>query len=101
MGTTTRFYGCSAEPALEVGPRPVRSARGTAAWLTVAAKPELATATMEECGAPNLRSRERVRRHVHAARSATPEPRRGRALPVPPGRLMGPLQQRLPRERRA
>ena len=38
-------------------------------------------------GAPHLRPRERVRRHVHAARPAPAEPRRGRPLPVPPGRV--------------
>ena len=41
-------------------------------------------------GAAHLRARERVRRHLHAARPAPAQPRRGRPLPVPPGRVVGP-----------
>ena len=40
-------------------------------------------------GAPHLRPRERVRRHLHAARPAPAQPRRGGPLPVPPGRVAG------------
>ena len=48
----------------------------------------------------DLRTRERVRGHVHAPRPASPQPRRGGPLPVPPGRLVGPQLQRVPPERR-
>ena len=51
-------------------------------------------------GATDLRPRERVRRHLHAPRPAPAQPRRGRPLPVPPGRVVGPQLQRLPRQRR-
>ena len=51
-------------------------------------------------GEADLRPRERVRRHVHAARAAPAEPRRGRPLPVPPRRQLGPQLQRVPAERR-
>ena len=37
---------------------------------------------------------------MHAARPAPAQPGRGRAVPLPPGRLVGPVEQRLPRERR-
>ena len=40
-------------------------------------------------GATHLRARERVRRHLHAARPAPAQPRRGRPLPLPPGRVAG------------
>ena len=51
-------------------------------------------------GPADLRDRERVRRHVHVQGPAPAEPRRGRALPVPQGRQLGPQQQRLPPQRR-
>ena len=51
-------------------------------------------------GAAHLRPRERVRRHLHAPRPAPAQPRRGRPLPVPPGRVVGPRRQRVPRQRR-
>ena len=53
------------------------------------------------CGhaTPDLRDRERVRRHLHAERAASVEPGRGRPLPVPSGRLLGSIVQRLPRKR--
>ena len=50
-------------------------------------------------GPPDLRDRERVRHHLHVRRSATPDPRRGRPLPVPQGRVVGPVLQRLPLQR--
>ena len=37
---------------------------------------------------------------MHAPRPAPAEPRRGGPLPVPPGRVVGPQQQRVPRQRR-
>ena len=42
-------------------------------------------------GPADLRHRERVRRHVHVQGPAPAEPRRGRALPVPQGRQLGPV----------
>ena len=48
----------------------------------------------------HLRAGERVRRHLHAPRPAPAEPRRGGPVPVPAGGELGPLVQRLPRERR-
>src|SRR3954452_12423427 len=47
-------------------------------------------------GSAHLRARERVRRHVHLAWAAPAQPRRSCALPVPPGRVLGSQQQRLP-----
>ena len=51
-------------------------------------------------GPADLRDRERVRRHVHVQGPAPTEPRRGRALPLPQGRQLGPVVQRLPPQRR-
>ena len=51
-------------------------------------------------GTAHLRDRERVRGDLHPARPAPAQPRRGGALPVPPRGVVGPLVQRLPRERR-
>ena len=52
------------------------------------------------CGPADLRHRERVRRHVHVQGTAPAEPRRGRPVPLPQGRQLGPQQQRLPPQRR-
>ena len=52
-------------------------------------------------GEKDLRAGERVRGHVHVARATAAQPRRSGALPVPPGRVVGPVEQRVPRERRA
>ena len=60
----------------------------------------LAGIACRDDGAPDLRTRERVRGHVHAPRPAPAEPRRGRPLPVPPRRVVGPQLQRVPPERR-
>ena len=60
-----------------------------------------AVAVGSEHGPADLRDRERVRRHVHVQGPAAPEPRRGRALPVPQGGQLGAQQQRLPPQRRA
>ena len=70
----------------------IRSPRRSAAsggWAAVASRH----------GEADLRPRERVRRHVHAAWAAPAEPRRGRPLPVPPGRQLGPQLERVPPER--
>jgi hypothetical protein len=48
----------------------------------------------------HLRARERVRRHLHPARPAPAQPRRGGPLPVPAGRVVGPQLQRVPGQRR-
>ena len=56
-------------------------------------------ATVDLSGAQDLRARERVRRHLHASRPAPPEPGRGGPVPLQTGRELGPLEQRLPRER--
>ncbi|CAA9324050.1 MAG: Pup ligase PafA, possible component of postulated heterodimer PafA-PafA', partial [uncultured Friedmanniella sp.] len=50
-------------------------------------------------GPPDLRSGDRVRRRLHLRGNAAADPRRGGALPVPPGRHLGPQQQRLPPQR--
>ena len=47
------------------------------------------TGTVRRDGAAHLRPRERVRRHLHPPRPAPAQPRRGRPLPVPPGRVAG------------
>ena len=51
-------------------------------------------------GAANLRARDRVRRHLHLPGAAAAVAGRGGALPVPPGRVVGAVQQRLPAQRR-
>ena len=51
-------------------------------------------------GEAHLRPGERVRGDLYPPRSATPQPRRGGALPLPPGGQLGSLLQRLPGERR-
>ena len=51
-------------------------------------------------GAADLRARERVRGHVHVPRTAAALARRGGPLPVPTGRALGPVLERLPGERR-
>ena len=51
-------------------------------------------------GAPHLRTRERVRRHLHVARTAPAQSRRGGAVPVPTCRVVGSLLERVPPERR-
>ena len=56
-------------------------------------------ATVDLGGAQDLRARERVRRHLHPSRPAPPEPGRGGPLPVPTGRELGPVLERLSRER--
>ena len=53
-----------------------------------------------EHAAADLRCRDRVRGHVHLPRPATPVPGRGGALPVPPGRVVGALVERVPAQRR-
>ena len=45
--------------------------------------------TVKVRGQADLRPGERVRGHLHAARPATSEPRRGGPLPVPPGGQLG------------
>ena len=51
-------------------------------------------------GPAHLRLGERIRRDLHPAGSAPPEPGRGGPLPVPAGGQLGPVLQRVPRERR-
>ena len=51
-------------------------------------------------GPAHLRARERVRRDVHVPWAAPALARRGRPIPVPPGRALGPVLERLPGERR-
>ena len=49
--------------------------------------------------ASDLRHRERVRHHVLDRGPAHPDAGRGRPVPLPQGRRMGPVQQRLPDQR--
>ena len=77
-----RHHGTSVRPIASYTPRDADLANGRGS------------------GAPHLRAGERVRRHLHPPRSTPPQPRRGRPLPLPPGRVVGPVEQRLPRERR-
>src|ERR671919_2410008 len=51
-------------------------------------------------GAAHIRDRERIRSHLHLPRPAPAVARRGRALPLPPGRLVGAVLERLSRKRR-
>ena len=56
----------------------------------------------EHPGAPaDLRHRERVRHHLLDRRPAHPDARRGGPLPLPQGRRLGPVEQRLPPQRLA
>ncbi len=50
-------------------------------------------------GAANLRARDRVRRHLHLPGAAAAVAGRGGAVPVPPGGVVGTVQQRLPAQR--
>ena len=51
-------------------------------------------------GTANLRPRDRVRRHLHLPGAAAAVAGRGGPLPVPPGGVLGAVQQRLPAQRR-
>ena len=51
-------------------------------------------------GPADLRPRERVRRDLHVPRPAAAVAGRGRPVPVPAGRALGPVLERVPRERR-
>src|SRR5579884_50870 len=51
-------------------------------------------------GATHIRPRERVRGHLHAPGTTPAESGRGRPIPVPAGRQLGAVEQRLPGERR-
>ena len=51
-------------------------------------------------GPPNLRARDGVRGHLRLRGPAQAVPGRGRPVPVPQGGVLGPLQQRLPAQRR-
>ena len=82
---------------LAVG-RPVHPLEGSCRTLAVRSSRSGGTVTRH--GAAHLRPRERVRGHVHAPRPAPAQPRRGRPLPVPPGRVVGPQLQRVPGQRR-
>ena len=52
-------------------------------------------------GPAHLRDRDRVRRDLHVPRPAAAESRRGGPLPVPPRRVLGSQQQRVPAQRLA
>ena len=85
----------------DTGPRVRCVGVGHAAIFPRVASPAARDPGSLECGhgPADLRDRERVRHHVHVRGSAPPDARRGGALPLPQGRLVGPLVQRVPLQR--
>ena len=55
---------------------------------------------MSRHGPANFRPRNRVRRHLHLPGAAAAVSGRGGPLPVPPGGVLGTVQQRVPAQRR-
>ena len=90
----------STDAELRRPPRCRPHRRRAAASAGVDAWPRDRPVALRADGAAHLRPRERVRRHLHAPRPAPAQPRRGRPLPVPPGGVVGPQLQRVPRQRR-
>ena len=88
-------------PGLSGSPTTVPTATAADVGRPVARRREARSRYRAGDGPAHLRNRERVRRHLHAPRSASAHPRRGRALPVPPRGDLGPVLQRLLGERGA
>src|SRR5262249_48783624 len=62
-------------------------------------RPDLSLALGWPRGASYLRARERIRGHLHIARPAPAESRRGRSLSLPTSCQLGSQQQRVPPQR--